>query len=142
VSQVSLSWNASTGTAPITYSVFRGTTAGGENATAVATSLTSTSFTDTGLATGTTYYYKVSATNAAAATAQSGEASAKTLTPVLQINAGGGAVAPFVADTGFSGGNSSRVPRRSIHQESRAPPRKPCIRTFAGRHRSLTPSRA
>jgi len=105
VSQVSLSWNASTGTAPITYSVFRGTTAGGENATAVATSLTSTSFTDTGLATGTTYYYKVSATNAAATTAQSGEASAKTLTPVLQINAGGGAVAPFVADTGFSGGN-------------------------------------
>jgi glucan endo-1,3-alpha-glucosidase len=105
VSQVSLSWSASTGTAPITYSVFRGTTAGGEGATAVATGLKSASFTDAGLATGTTYYYKVSATNAAATTALSSEASATTLTAVLQINAGGGAVAPFIADAGFSGGN-------------------------------------
>ena len=105
VSQVSLSWSASTGTAPITYNVFRGTTAGGENATAVATGLKSTSLTDTGLATGTTYYYKVSATNAATTTAQSSEVSAKTLTAVLQINTGGGAVAPFIADSGFSGGN-------------------------------------
>ena len=105
VSQVSLSWSASTGTAPITYSVFRGTTAGGEGATAVATGLTGASFKDSGLATGTTYYYKVSATNAAATTALSGEASAITLTAVLQINAGGGAVAPFVADAGFSTGN-------------------------------------
>ena len=105
VSQVSLSWSASTGTAPVTYSVYRGTTSGGEGATAVATGLTSTSFTDSGLATGTTYYYKVSATNPAATTAQSNEATAKTLTAVLQINAGGGAVAPFVADAGFSAGN-------------------------------------
>ena len=105
VSQVSLSWSASNGTAPITYSVFRGTTSGGEGATAVATGLTSPSFTDSGLATGTTYYYKVAATNSAATSAQSSEASATTLTAVLQINAGGGAVAPFIADSGFSGGN-------------------------------------
>jgi len=105
VSQVSLSWSASTGTAPMTYNVFRGTSAGGEGATAVATGLTSTSFKDVGLATGTTYYYKVSATNAAATSAQSSEASATTLTAVLQINTGGGAATPFIADAGFSSGN-------------------------------------
>jgi fibronectin type 3 domain-containing protein len=105
VNRVSLSWSSSTGTAPITYSVFRGTVAGGEGATAVVTGLTNTSFTDSGLATGTNYFYKVSATNAASTSAQSGEASAKTLSPVLQINAAGGAIGPFIADAGFSGGN-------------------------------------
>jgi glucan endo-1,3-alpha-glucosidase len=100
--EVTVSWAASTGTAPVTYRVFRGTTAGGEGATPVASGLGSTSFTDVGLATGTAYYYKVSATNSASTSNLSTEASAKTLSPFIQIDAGGGAVAPFAADAGFT----------------------------------------
>jgi fibronectin type 3 domain-containing protein len=111
---VNLSWSASTGSAPITYNVYRSTTSGGEGTTAIKTGLTGTSFTDNGLASGTTYYYKVSATNAAGTSAQSAEASAKTLTMVYQIDCGSpSAVAPFAADeffdvgTDFSAGSVS-----------------------------------
>jgi len=79
---VSLTWTppASNGGANITgYNVYRGTSAGGESTTPVATNVTTTSFTDTGLTNGTTYYYKVAAVNSAGTSPQSGEASA---TPV------------------------------------------------------------
>jgi fibronectin type 3 domain-containing protein len=70
---VALTWNASTGAT--SYSIYRGTTAGAEAATAIGTS-TSSSFTDTGLANGTTYYYMVAASNSAGTSAQSNEAHA------------------------------------------------------------------
>ena len=76
---VKLSWSApaSNGGAAVTgYDVYRGTSAGGESATPVATNVTGTSFTDTGLVNGTTYYYTVTAVNAAGLSPQSGEASA------------------------------------------------------------------
>jgi fibronectin type 3 domain-containing protein len=73
--QVSLSWKASSGAA--TYNVYRGKSAGGESTTAVKTGLTTTSFTDSGLSSGTTYYYKVAAVNAGGTSALSSEASAK-----------------------------------------------------------------
>jgi glycosidase len=69
--QVSLSWNASSAAA--SYNVYRGTAAGAENGTAVATGITSTSYTDTGLSNGTTYYYKVAAVNGAGTSSLSGE---------------------------------------------------------------------
>jgi hypothetical protein len=103
---VTLSWQASSGSAPITYSVFRGTASGAEAPTAIAGGLTTPSFTDSGLATGTTYYYQVAAANPVGATAHSTEVVAKTLSAVLQINAGGAALAPFVADAGFNTGNA------------------------------------
>jgi glucan endo-1,3-alpha-glucosidase len=106
VNQITLTWAASTGTAPITYSVLRGTAAGGEGATPLATGLTSTTFTDSGLATGGTYFYEVTASNAAGGTAHSAEVKAQTLSPVLQIDSGGGPVAPFMADAGFNTGNA------------------------------------
>jgi len=56
---IQLDWKKSTGK----YSVFRGTTPGGESATAVASDLTDTSFTDRDLPAGVTYYYKVKAAN-------------------------------------------------------------------------------
>ena len=64
---VALSWSApsSTGGAPVSYSVYRGTTPGGESAVAVASGLTGTNYTDPGLTNGTTYYYTVVATNTA-----------------------------------------------------------------------------
>ena len=73
--KVSLSWKASTGAK--SYNVYRGTSAGGEGATPLKTGVTTTSFTDTGLTSGTPYYYKVAAVNAAGTSGLSNEASAK-----------------------------------------------------------------
>jgi beta-glucanase (GH16 family)/fibronectin type 3 domain-containing protein len=56
---VSLNWTASNGAS--SYDIYRGTAAGGEAATPIATGVTATSFVDTGLLTGTTYYYYVTA---------------------------------------------------------------------------------
>ncbi len=70
--QVSLAWTASTGAT--SYHLKRSTTSGGPY-TQVAVP-TSTSDTDTGLTNGTTYYYVVSALNAAGESANSAEASA------------------------------------------------------------------
>jgi len=79
--QVGLSWNASSGAT--SYNVYRGTTVGGEGATPIATGITSTSYTNTGLTNGTTYYYKIAAVNANGTSAQSTEASA---TPTAGTN--------------------------------------------------------
>ena len=73
---VKLSWSApaSDGGSGITgYRVLRGTTPGGESATPVAT-VTSTSYTDTGLTNGSRYYFKVVAVNAVGPSAASSEA--------------------------------------------------------------------
>ena len=59
--QVNLSWNASAGAT--SYAVLRSTTSGGAYAPVTGGSTTATSFTDTSVAVGTTYYYVVTATN-------------------------------------------------------------------------------
>lgn len=66
---VVLNWTATTTacTSPctaITYQVLRGTTSGGESATPIATSITGTTFTDTNVALGNTYFYQVEAVEA------------------------------------------------------------------------------
>jgi hypothetical protein len=73
-SQVALSWNASSGAT--SYNVYRSTSSGGEGSTPIASGVTSTSYTNTGLTNGTTYYYKVAAVNTAGTSGQSTEASA------------------------------------------------------------------
>ena len=99
---VSLTWTppANNGGAAISgYNIYRGTSAGGEAATAVAT-VTGTSFTDTGLTNGTTYFYTVKAVNSAGTSSASNEASA---TP-----AGVTATVPTAPQSlGATGGNGS-----------------------------------
>ena len=76
---VALSWTApaSNGGSAVTgYNVYRGTSAGGEGATPVASNVSGTAFTDTGLVNGTAYFYRVAAVNAVGTSAQSNEASA------------------------------------------------------------------
>ncbi len=71
--QVSLSWTASSGAT--SYNVKRATVSGGPYTT-IATGVTATSYTNTGLANGTTYFYVVSAVNASGESANSNQASA------------------------------------------------------------------
>jgi cellulose 1,4-beta-cellobiosidase len=84
--QVTLTWNASAGAT--SYTVQRSTTSGGPYATVPGGSgLAGTSFVDTGLTNGTTYYYVVIAVNGAGSSPNSAQVSA---TPT----AGGAAPAP------------------------------------------------
>lgn len=73
--KVVLSWTAVSGATG--YNVYRGTSAGGEAASPVASNVPAPTFTDTGLTNGTTYFYKVAAVNANGAGEKSNEASAK-----------------------------------------------------------------
>jgi fibronectin type 3 domain-containing protein len=84
--QVSISWNASAGAA--TYNVYRSTASGAEGATPFKTGLTNTTFTDTGLTNGTTYYYQVTAVNAAGESSKSLETSATAQTSGLNFGSG------------------------------------------------------
>jgi fibronectin type 3 domain-containing protein len=71
--QISLSWTAATGAT--SYTIKRSTTSGGSYVN-VATGITATNYTNTGLTNGTTYYYVVSAVNSAGASGNSNQASA------------------------------------------------------------------
>ena len=75
--QVALTWTASPGAA--NYQVKRSTTPNGSYAL-VASGVTGTSFTDTGRANGTAYYYVVSAVNLGGESADSAQASGTTYT--------------------------------------------------------------
>src|SRR5438445_9371370 len=90
--QVSLSWTPGTGPTG-TYSVFRGTAAGGEGSTAIASGIAGIHYIDAAVTNLTTYFYTVTANNSVGASAPSNEASAVpgasiVGTPVYQINAG------------------------------------------------------
>jgi cellulose 1,4-beta-cellobiosidase len=81
--QVVLNWTGSSGAQ--SYKVYRGTTSNGENATPIATGVTPTTYTDTTVTNGTTYYYKVAAVNTLGTSAQSNEAYATPLCAPLTL---------------------------------------------------------
>lgn len=74
-SQINLSWTMSPGAT--TYDVLRSPVSGGPY-TSIATGVTSTAYSDTGLTASTTYYYVVQAVNGYGTSADSNEASATT----------------------------------------------------------------
>lgn len=119
--QVQLSWTATNGAT--SYNVYRGTSSGGESATPIATSITTTSYTDTGLTNGTKYYYEVAAVDNGKTSGMSNETSAtpySALQPVLEIDCGSNSafiipdtidnIVPgettFSADTDYSSGSA------------------------------------
>jgi glucosylceramidase len=78
-SQINLTWTAS-GTSGVTYSVFRSTTSGFTpgSGNSIATGVSGTSYSNTGLTSGTTYYYVVDAVGSTGTSVPSNQASATT----------------------------------------------------------------
>jgi hypothetical protein len=107
-SQVNLSWTASTASCPVSYNVFRSTTSGfaPSSANQIATGIFATTFSDTTGAPGTTYFYLVEGSDSAGSSTPSNQATATTAPPItgIDINAGGPAISPFLADQDFNGG--------------------------------------
>ncbi|MBW8780598.1 MAG: alginate lyase family protein [Verrucomicrobia bacterium] len=103
--KIALSWNVSQ--AAQSYTVKRGVASGGQY-TAVASGITTTSYTDTGLTNGVTYYYVINATNAKGTTADSAEIAGtpSDLLLSLQFDETSGATA---ADSSGNGYNATLV---------------------------------
>jgi fibronectin type 3 domain-containing protein len=83
--QVALSWTASAGNEASSYSLYEGTTSGGESGTPVQTGITGTSQTVGGLSAGGAYYFKVAGVNSSGTGALSAEVSV-TLPPTTPTN--------------------------------------------------------
>ena len=134
----------------MTYDVYRGTSAGGEAATPLATGLTTAAFTDTSVTTGTTYYYEVTsvdpgslATPSVAPFGESARSNEVSAAPpalgsqVLAISAGGPAAGSFVADTDFLGGSVSQGTTATIKTSGLTNPPPQSVLTH-GRYGNLT----
>jgi fibronectin type 3 domain-containing protein len=111
--QVSLSWNASAGAA--SYHVKRSTTNGGPFNTTLA-SPTTTSYSDTAVVNGTTYYYVVSAVNTAGESANSAQASATPASPAANVTITIDAtktkpISPWIYGINFYNGVTGAPPR-------------------------------
>jgi hypothetical protein len=107
-SQVNLRWTASTASCSVSYNIFRSTTSGftPSSSNQIATGIFATTFSDTTASPATTYFYVVEGTDSAGSSSPSNQASATTGPAIssIDINAGGSAVSPFLADQDFNGG--------------------------------------
>ena len=97
--KVTLTWTAVTGAT--SYNIYRGTSAGGEAPQPIATGVTAATFVNTGLNTGGTYYYKITAVNAGGESIQTAEVSA---TPT-----GDGLLGTYYSGPNFTGTALQRI---------------------------------
>jgi hypothetical protein len=107
---VTVSWVAPAGA--VSFTVYRTTSPAGDGAVPVATGLTGTSFVDTDVAIGTTYYYTVTAVNGnpAPVPAESAPSALVHATPLFEAHVNftsptGDAVPGYLADTGLAYGD-------------------------------------
>jgi beta-galactosidase len=130
-SAINLSWTAAPANPPCTitsYSVYSSTTSGftPSSSNLIASGVTGTTYSSTGLAASTTYYYVVEALDSFGASAASAQASAETQATssaeIIAIAAGGPAESnsgggdySFVADEDFSGGGDNAVTSATIN---------------------------
>jgi fibronectin type 3 domain-containing protein len=98
-SAIGLAWSAASG-AVNSYSVYRGTSAAAESATAIASGITGTTYQDNSVVKGSTYYYKVAAVNSVGAGPLSNEISAEALTPSIAIAVAAGSSASATVSAG------------------------------------------
>jgi hypothetical protein len=107
-SQVNLSWTASTASCAVSYNIFRSTTSGftPSSSNQIASGVFAKAFSDTTASAATTYFYVVEGTDPAGSSSPSNQASVTTGPAItnIDINAGGAAVSPFLADQDFNGG--------------------------------------
>ncbi|MGO4213499.1 fibronectin type III domain-containing protein, partial [Terriglobus sp. YAF25] len=103
-SQVALTWTTAQRAA--SYNIYEGTTSGGESATPIATGITGTAYSVTGLTNGTAYYFEVVGVNAQGTGTISNEAAATPAgsppapTGLTAVASNGQAVLTWTASTG------------------------------------------
>jgi hypothetical protein len=99
--EIDLSWTAPSGVVS-SYNIYRGTSAGAESATPIATGITQPSYADTSVAQGRTYYYRVTALNSAGEGSASNEAGALASAPIITLAAANGSSTSATISTGQS----------------------------------------
>lgn len=102
-----LTWKGSTSGNPTSYSVYRGTISDGEAVTPVGTvSGTATTFTDTGLTNGKTYFYNVAASNSVGVSPDSNEVSVTPASAPGALSQGKPATASSVQAAAYPAANA------------------------------------
>jgi photosystem II stability/assembly factor-like uncharacterized protein len=99
--EIDLAWTAPSGVVS-SYNIYRGTSAGAESATPLASGVTQASYADKSPVQGQTYYYKVTALNPAGEGPASNEASALAAVPVITLAPAGGSSSSVTINPGQS----------------------------------------
>jgi len=107
--QITLSWVPAPGAQ--SYYIYRGTARGGESGIPIASAVTSTTFVDTQVQGGVTYYYKIRSKSARGASSYSIEASATPAPATPTLNATAGNAQANLSWTASSGATSYNVYR-------------------------------
>ncbi len=113
-SVINLSWTADTAPANCTissYNVFRSTTSNftPSSSNQIASGVTATSYSSTGLSASTTYYYKIEAVDAAGTSAASAQASAETSTSSGGGGGSSGCTVDYTIGSSWSGGFGAAI---------------------------------
>jgi len=110
---INLTWVApASGSTVVSYSIFRGTTTGGESATPLATGVTGLTYSDTTVNNNTTYFYTAQAVNSGGNSVSSNEATIKSVTipPSVLVAVKGNTIINLTW-TGSTGASSYNIKR-------------------------------